>query len=132
MMTSMSPRAGRVPGPLGAWRDEVSSAVSHACDPEASVWDRSRAVRELERSFLPRLHAERARLAALGERLDSRTRERLWAAGELLELLHEELAESARLPFRGETFAADLTALLRGLDLWCDEAERAAGDHARR
>jgi hypothetical protein len=79
----------------------------------------------LRRLLLPRFHAERERLARLEERLDHATRERLWAAGELIERLYASVADDARVPFRGGSFAAELAGLLRALDHWCDEAERA-------
>ncbi len=113
-------------GPLAAWRDAVAEAVAPACSEGASVWERNRAVRELERVFVPRFRVERARIEQAAVELDHPTRERLWAAGELLDRLRALLEEDARIPFRGATFAAELTALLRGLDHWCEEAERAA------
>lgn len=108
--------------PLANWRDDVVGLVAPARMPRASVWERSSAVRELERTFLPRFRAERARVEGLGARLDSRTHERLWAAGELLELLYEALAQDVRHPLRGLPFAAELEAMVRALDHWCDEA----------
>lgn len=108
--------------PPSAWRDAVVELVAPARSPRASVWERSTAVRELERALLPRFRADRARLDALAARLDSRMHERLWAAGELLELLYDALAQDVRMPLRGLPFAAELDAMVRALDHWCDEA----------
>lgn len=118
-------------GPLCDWCDEVAAAVAPARSPDASVWERSRAVRELERVLVPRFREERARVAGLDELMDRRTRDRVWATGELLELLYQSLVEEVRLPLRGARFAAELDALLRALDRWCEETEIATR-HAER
>jgi hypothetical protein len=110
------------PGQICSWRQEVTEAVAPAREPAASIWERSRAVRDIERIMLPRIREERARLRAVDDMLDHRCRERLWAAGALIELLYEALAQDVRLPLRGTTFAAEVEALLRAIDRWCEEA----------
>ena len=127
--TTPSRRLGT--GPLCDWCDEVAAAVASARSPDASVWDRSRAVRELERVMVPRFRVERARVARLEELMDRRTRDRVWATGELLDLLYRSLVQDVRMPLRGATFAAELESLLRALDRWCEEAEIAV-HHAER
>jgi hypothetical protein len=81
--------------------------------------------------MVPRFRAERARVARLEELMDRRTRDRVWATGELLDLLYRSLVQDVRMPLRGATFAAELESLLRALDRWCEEAEIAA-HHAER
>jgi hypothetical protein len=126
------PPAGRTRvGPLCDWCDEVTAAVAPARSPGASIWERSRVVRELERVLVPRFREERARVAQLEELMDRRTRDRVWATGELLELLYASLVQDVQLPLRGAKFSAELEALLRALDRWCEEAEIATR-HAER
>ena len=126
--TEASPRsyAARFGG-FCAWRDEIAEAVAPARRPDASIWERSRAVRALERILVPRFREECARIAADRHSLDRRSADRLWAASQLMELLYEALVEDVRLPLRGRPFAAGLEDLLRALDHWCEEAELAAG-----
>lgn len=112
-------------GPFGKWRGEVADAVAGARRPDASVWERSHAVRALEQILVPRLSEERLRMAVLSELLDRRTRERIWVAGELVERLYRTLVDEVRLPLRGAEFASDLDALLRAMTCWCEESERA-------
>jgi hypothetical protein len=129
--TDFTARAAPAPrlvrsGPFCDWRTEIAEAIAPARVPHASIWERSRAVRELERILMPRLREERARTAALEDRIDPRTRERLWAVGELVELLYEALVQDVQVPLRGATFASELEALLRAVDRWCEEAELAS------
>lgn len=109
--------------PLCGWRVDVAEAVAPALSSSASVWQRSHAVRELERLMVPRFREERARMALLEQYLDRATCERLWAAGALVQLLYEALVQDVRLPLRGMLFADELRSLLRALDRWCEEAE---------
>lgn len=122
---AVAPRLFRS-GPFCDWRAEIAEAIAPARAPHASIWERSRAVRDLERILMPRLREERARTAALDDRIDLRTKERLWAVGELVELLYEALVQDVRVPLRGATFASELEALLRAVDRWCEEAELAS------
>ena len=121
MIAEMPLRTESVTVPLGAWGETIAAAVAPACTSSASVWERTHAVRELEQLFLPRFRAESARIAAGEARLGHRDRERLWAAGRLVAALHADLAEDARVPFRGAAFAASMAAFLRALDHWCAE-----------
>jgi hypothetical protein len=108
-----------------SWRKEIGQALAPVWMPEASVWARWEAARYLTADFAPRLGREQQILTALAERLPAAQGARVWALGELLELLCRHLCELGHMAQSGPAFAHLVNKLVRAFDFWCVEAEAA-------
>jgi hypothetical protein len=107
------------------WRKEVGEALARVRMPEAGVWERWAAVRYLMDDFGPRLDREAHILTGMADRLPAEYSGRVWALGELLQFLCHHLCELGAMPQCGAAFADAVTKLIRALDCWCAEVEKA-------
>lgn len=110
-----------------AWCTEVDEALDRVRAPEADIWERSAAVHYLIDQFSPRLDREARFLTGLGACLPAEQRGRIWALGELLQLLCRHLCELGAMPQCGPAFATAVGKLSRALHCWCREVELAVG-----
>jgi hypothetical protein len=110
------------------WLHEVRSAFRPACTPDASVWDRARAVTYLRERFTPRFQVERAAATSLAALLRPRGGSELRAAGDLVETLGERLARLATFHKKAAEFSATAEELVSALEDWCSALDVAA-DH---
>jgi len=108
-----------------AWLDEVQQELGPACEPEAGVWGRWRAVQYLEHVFAPRFRHEQAAVNGIAAQCPPACAMHLWALGELIELLLDQLAELGHMVQRGACFVEAAGKFLRAFQCWCEETEHA-------
>jgi hypothetical protein len=111
------------------WLHEVREAFRPACTPDASVWDRARAVTYLRERFTPRFRVEREAATSLTALLRPAGESELRAAGDQVEKLGERLARLATFHQKAAEFSATAEELVSALDEWCSALDFAA-DHA--
>jgi hypothetical protein len=110
-----------------AWLRDLSERLATVRLPDATVWERSSAVRYLEEEFAPRFRRETGAVNAAADRLPAAEAVRLWALGELIEFLRIHLAGLVPLVQSGAAFARLVTKLLRAFECWCGEVEATVG-----
>ena len=110
------------------WLHELRTAFRPACAPDASVWDRARAVTYLRERFRPRFRAERDAATSLVALLQAVTGKELQAAGELVEAQCDRLTRLATFHQKGAEFCAAAEELESALESWCTALDIAA-DH---
>ncbi len=110
------------------WIHEVRKAFLPACSPDASVWDRARAVTYLRERLTPRFRAEREAATSLVPLLQPAKRNELRAAGDLVETQGERLARLATFHQKAAEFSATAEELVDALETWCSTLDVAA-DH---
>lgn len=111
----------------GAWMHDVLGVLDAARSTDAGIWARWAAVRYLESTFSARLETSRGALERLRRYLPADASARLWAAGELLELLRLQLDRTVALHQGGDEFSHGVVKFLRALGCWCREVEQALG-----
>ncbi|HEU4647703.1 MAG TPA: hypothetical protein VFS33_01490 [Gemmatimonadales bacterium] len=106
------------------WLDDVQQVIEPAREPEAGVWGRWRAIQYLEHSFAPRFYQEQTAVQALAAECASACTTHLWALGELIALLVDELGDLGQLVQAGASFSIMAGKFLRAFQCWCEEAEQ--------
>ena len=109
------------------WLAEVAEALGPAQRPEAGPWARWSALRYLETTFPERVERERQMVEVLAARLTEPQRARLWALGELLDVLPDYLGHLVGLCHRAAEFAALTGRLQATLGRWCRALEEDLG-----
>jgi hypothetical protein len=109
------------------WLAEVAEALGPAQRPDAGPWARWSALRYLETTFPERVERERQVVEALAARLTEPERARLWALGELLDVLPAYLGRQVGLCHRAGEFAALTGRLQAALGRWCSAVEEDLG-----
>ena len=125
--TIRTPMLAYLEGLHDQWLTEVRGALEPACDQNASIWLRWRAIEYLETSFQRRFGRERRAVAALHARLTTAHAGHLWAAGELLVQLLESLGRRVGLCQHGQEFAPLAITVLQALEYWCRQVEESLG-----
>ena len=111
----------------GAWMQEVLAVVDAARGADAGIWVRWGAVRYLDGAFGTRLRLSRVVLDRLRPFYPDQAAARLWAAGELMDQLRQQLDRSVSLHQSAAEFGTLAVKLLRALGCWCREVEDALG-----
>ena len=106
-----------------AWLRDLSGRLATVRLPDATVWERSSAVRYLEEEFAQRFRREAGAVNAAADRLPTAEGVRVWALGELIEFLRMYLAGLVPLVQSGPAFARLVNKLLRAFEYWCGEVE---------
>lgn len=105
------------------WIEEVMGALEPAQRPDAGVWARWDALRYLQTTFSARLDRERRMVEAVLPALDDVQRETLWALGELLDALRQQLDHLIGLCQRAEQFSTVTGRIVTALRHWCRAVE---------
>src|SRR5512146_1876445 len=100
------------------WIEEVMGALEPAQRPDAGVWARWDALRYLQTTFSARLDRERRMVQGVMPVLDDVQRETLWALGELLDALRQQLDHLSGLCQRAEQFSAVTGRIVTALRHW--------------
>ena len=106
-----------------AWVRDLSERLGTVRLPDATVWERSSAVRYLEEEFAPRFRREADAVNAAVDQLPTAEAVRVWALGELIDFLRMYLAGLVQLAQSGGTFARLVNKFLRAFEYWCCEVE---------
>ena len=109
------------------WIEEVTGALEPAQRAGAGVWARWDALRYLQTTFSARLDRERDMVEGVMPALDESQRETLWALGELLGALRQQLDHLIGLCQRAEQFSTVTGRILTALRHWCRAVEDAIG-----
>jgi hypothetical protein len=128
-----SPPAVRTPmlpflqGMHEQWLQEVRSVVDPARSETAGIWPRWRAVDYLETSFKRRFERELRAVYSLHGLLTGSQPGHLWAAGELVGQLLENMRHQVGLCHHAKQFSSLAVTLLSALEYWCREVEESLG-----
>lgn len=109
------------------WIEELMEALEPTQRPGAGVWARWDALRYLQSTFSARLDRERRLVDAVMPALGEAERETLWALGELLDALRQQLDHLIGLCQRAEQFAAVTGRITTALRHWCRAVEDGVG-----
>jgi hypothetical protein len=109
------------------WIEEVMGALEPAQRPDAGVWARWDALRYLQTTFPARLDRERRMVDAVMPALGDAQRETLWALGELLDALRQQLDHLIGLCQRAEQFSTVTGRIVTALRHWCRAVEENIG-----
>lgn len=105
------------------WIQEVVAALEPAERPDAGAWARWNALRYLQTTFPARLDRERRLVEGVVPDLTDDQREILWALGELLDALRQQLDHLIGLCHRADQFSAVTGKILTALRHWCRAVE---------
>lgn len=109
------------------WIEEVMGTLEPARRPDAGVWARWEAIRYLQTTFASRLDRERQMVDGVMPALSEVQRETLWALGELLDALWQQLDHLIGLCQRAEQFATVTGRIVTALRHWCRAVEDGLG-----
>jgi hypothetical protein len=109
------------------WIEEVMAALDPAQRPDAGVWARWEALRYLQTTFASRLDRERRMVEGVMPALNDVQRETLWALGELLDALRQQLDHLIGLCQRAEQFSTVTGRIVTALRHWCRAVEDGVG-----
>ena len=109
------------------WIEEVMGALEPTQRPDAGVWARWDALRYLQTTFSARLDRERRMVEGAMPALDDAQRETLWALGELLDALRQQLDHLIGLCQRAEQFSMVTKRIVTALRHWCLAVEENLG-----
>jgi hypothetical protein len=110
-----------------SWLEEVAEALGPAQRAEAGPWARWNALRYLESTFPERVGRERRMVQEVSARLTDPQRARLWALGELLDLLPAYIGHQVGLCHRAGEFSALTGRLQEAFGRWCRAVEEDLG-----
>lgn len=110
-----------------SWLEEVAEALGPAQGADAGPWARWNALRYLESTFPERVERERRMVQEVAARLTDPQRARLWALGELLDLLPAYIGHQVGLCHRAGEFSALTGRLQAALGRWCRAVEEDLG-----
>lgn len=105
------------------WIEEVMGALEPAQRAGAGIWARWDALRYLQTTFSARLDREREMVEGVMPALDESQRETLWALGELLDALRQQLDHLIGLCQRAEQFSTVTGRIMTALRHWCRAVE---------
>ena len=132
-ITVASPTGIRTPmlpflqGMHAQWMQEVRNVLDPARGEAPTIWLRWRAVDYLETGFKRRFERERRAVYSLHARVTGHQASHLWAAGELVLLLIENLRHHLGLCHHVKEFSALAVTLMTALEHWCSEVEESLG-----
>jgi hypothetical protein len=109
------------------WLGEVRGVLCAARGVTAGIWLRWRATDYLETSFRRRFERERRAVSSLHDRLTGQQASHLWAAGELVVQVLENMRHQVGLCHHVKQFASLAVTLLSALEYWCREVEDSLG-----
>jgi hypothetical protein len=109
------------------WIEELKAVLEPAQRAEAGTWARWNALRYLQTTFSARLDRERRLVERLQSALTGSERELLWALGELLAALRQQLDQMISLCHQPERFSSITGKLLTALEYWCGAVEKDLG-----
>ncbi|HEY9505122.1 MAG TPA: hypothetical protein VIQ27_04050 [Gemmatimonadales bacterium] len=109
------------------WLQEVRSVLDPARGESAGIWLRWRAVDYLETGFRRRFERERRAVSSLHEHVTGPQATHLWAAGELVGQLMENMRHQLGLCHRPREFSSLAVLLMSALEHWCREVEESLG-----
>lgn len=109
------------------WIQEVMAVLEPAERPGAGAWARWNALRYLQTTFPARLDQERRLIEGVVPGLTDEQREVLWALGELLDALRQQLDLLIGLCHRAEQFSAVTGRIVTALQHWCRAVENDLG-----
>jgi hypothetical protein len=112
------------------WIRDVVAAVEPASQPDAGTWARWNALRYLQTAFPARLDQERRLVDGMNADLTEAQREILWALGELLDALRQQLDHLIGLCHHAEQFAQVTGKIVTTLRHWCRAVEDGLGPHS--
>ena len=98
------------------WRREVRSVIDPARSETSGIWLRWRAVDYLETGFKRRFERERLAVYSLHERLTGQQASHLWAAGELVGQVLENMRHQVGLCHQVKQFSSLAVTLLSALE----------------
>lgn len=119
------PMRGYLAGGHRQWREEVRGVLDPALADGAGTWRRWRALVYLQGPFRHRFERERRAVFALHQRLTPDQARHLWAGGELISQLLDNLHQCVGLCQRGEEFASMTHTVVNALEYWCEQVENA-------
>jgi len=109
------------------WLREVRSVVDPSRCETAGIWLRWRAVDYLETGFKRRFEREMRAVYSLHGLLTTCEAGHLWAAGELVGQLLENMRHQVGLCHHSQQFSKLAVTLLSALEYWCREVEESLG-----
>ena len=109
------------------WLREVRSVVDPARSETSGIWLRWRAVDYLETGFKRRFERERRAVYSLHGLLIGSQPGHLWAAGELVGQVLENMRHQVGLCHHSKQFSSLAVTLLSALEYWCREVEESLG-----
>jgi hypothetical protein len=109
------------------WIQEVVTALEPASRPDAGTWARWNALRYLQTTFPARLDKERRMVSGMDADLTEEHREILWALGELLDALRQQLDHLIGLCHHAEQFSQVTGKIVTTLHRWCRAVEEGLG-----
>jgi hypothetical protein len=109
------------------WLQEVRGVLDPTRGEPAGIWLRWRATDYLETSFKRRFERERRAVYSLHERLTGQQASHLWAAGELVGHVLENMRHQVGLCHHAKQFASLALTLMNALEHWCNEVESSLG-----
>jgi hypothetical protein len=112
------------------WIEDVAAALQPASRPDAGTWARWKALHYLRTTFPARLDQERQMVDGMTADLTDDQREILWALGELLDVLRQQLDHLIGLCHQAEQFSVVTGRIVTTLQHWCRAVEDGLGPHA--
>ena len=109
------------------WRREVAATLGPARQANAGPWARWAAIEYLRGAFPARVVNECRLVQAMAADMSPPDAERLWALGELLELLPKYLSRSVGLCHRAQEFSELTARITTALERWCQAVEATLG-----
>jgi hypothetical protein len=109
------------------WLQEVRRVLDPARSETAGIWLRWHAIDYLETSFRRRFERELRAVSSLHGLLTLPQTRHLWAAGELVGQLLENMRHQVGLCHHSRQFSALTVTLLGALEHWCREVEESLG-----
>lgn len=112
------------------WIEDVAAALEPGSRPDAGTWARWTALRYLRTTFAARLDQERQMVEGMAADLTEDQREILWALGELLDALRQQLDHLIGLCHQAQQFSLVTGKIVMTLGHWCRAVEDGLGPHA--
>lgn len=109
------------------WIQEVVAALEPASRPDAGTWARWNALQYLQTTFPARLDKERRMVSGMDADLTEEQREILWALGELLDALRQQLDHLIGLCHHAGQFSQVTDKIVAALRRWCRAVEDGLG-----
>jgi hypothetical protein len=109
------------------WLQEVRSVLDPTRNETAGIWLRWRATDYLETGFKRRFEREQRAVYSLHDRLTGQQSTHLWAAGELVSQVLENMRHQVGLCHHAKQFASLAVTLESAVEYWCREVEESLG-----
>ena len=109
------------------WIQDVVAALEPASRPDAGTWARWNALRYLQTAFPARLDKERRLVDGMHADLTEEQRAILWALGELLDALRQQLDHLIGLCHHADQFSLVTGKIVKTLHHWCRAVEDGLG-----